>query len=286
MGVNSVKDIVNAELCGRVRRYAWRKNPSQISTAGLWFDLAMSPGNPPPKYWFDAAPFTSKAAYQSTDGGFYHGANVSPASKHLRLMTAMTATVTPLPMTMILCDYLLYYPSIDEGTTDEQLLTNVVTLPRYTDGKGVNITAITVGTRTTTATFFISYTNSDGVAGRISQTVTLNTAVVGTVATSAKATQASGNPFIGLQSGDTGVRSIESVTMITPTDGLFSLLLVKPIGYTMIRGIDAPVEKDFLLAGEELPRIYDDAYLNCLCLPQGSLTGVGIIGDIKCIWNT
>lgn len=286
MGASSIKEIVNAELEGRVRRYGWRKNPSQITTAGLWFDLSMSPGNPPPKYWFDAAPFTAKAAYQSTDGGFWHGANVSPQVKQLRLVTAMTATATPLPMTMILCDYILYYPSIDEGTTDPQPLTNTVTLPRYSDGKGVNIVAITVGTRTSTATFSLSYTNSDGVAGRTSQIVTLNTAVVGTVATSATATQDSGNPFIGLQSGDSGVRSIESVTMITPTDGLFSLLLVKPLGYTMIRGVDAPVEKDFLLAGEELPRIYDDAYLNCLCLPQGSLTGVGIIGDLKCIWNT
>lgn len=149
----------------------------------------------------------------------------------------------------------------------------------------MQILAITVGTRTASAQFFVTYTNSNGVGGRTSQIVTLNTAAVGTVATSATVTQDSGNPFIGLQSGDMGVRSIESVTMITATDGLFSLLLVKPLATTLVRGIDAPVEKDFLITQEELPIIYDNAYLNFLSLPQGTLAATALIGDIKVVWG-
>ena len=76
MAILRVKDVVESELCGRVRTYQWRKSPSQTTTARLWFDLSMSPGNPPPKYWFDAAPGVAKAVYQSTDGGFFHGAAV------------------------------------------------------------------------------------------------------------------------------------------------------------------------------------------------------------------
>jgi hypothetical protein len=285
MAISSVKDVVNAELEGRVRQYGWRKTPSQATTAGLWFDLSMSPGNPAPKYWFDAAPGVAKAASQSSDGGLFHGANVTPSEMYLRQITGYTATATALPLTMILCDYLLYYPSIDEGTTDPQTLTNTVTIPRYTTGAGVQILPVTVGTRTATATFNLSYTNSDGVAGRTSQTVTLNTAVVGTVAGSAVATQDSCNPFIGLQIGDSGVRSIDSVTMLSSTDGLFSLVLVKPLAYTMIRGIDAPVEKDFLLTQEQLPKIYDDAYLNFVTLPQSTLAATALIGDLKVVWS-
>lgn len=285
MALSSIKEIVNAELNGAVRQYGWRKTPSQTTTAGLWFDLSMSSGNPLPKYWFDATPLTAKAAYQSTDGGLFHGADVSPSVKYLRRVTALTATSTALPLTMMLCDYLLYYPSIDEGSTDPQSLTNSVTLPRFTTGSGVQILAITVGTRTATATFNVTYTNSAGVAGRTSQTVTLNTAVVGTVATAATATQYSGNPFIGLQAGDSGVRSIETVNMLSISDGLFSLLLVKPIATTMIRGIDAPVEKDFLLTQEQAPIIQDNAYLNFLVLPQGTLAATALIGDIKVIWG-
>jgi hypothetical protein len=285
MAFSSVKDIVNAELEGRVRRYWWRKTPSAATTAGLWFDLSMSPGNPPPKYWFDASPLTSKAAYQSTDGGIFHGASVTGYEKILAGHMAMTVTATALPLTIWICDYVLYYPSIDEGTTDAQALTNTVTLPRYTTGKGLQILPVTVGTRTTAADFFVTYTNDSGVAGRTSSTVTLNTGPVGTVAASSTATQTSGNPFIGLQSGDTGVRSIDSVTMTTSSDGLFSLLLVKPLATNIIRGIDAPTEKNYAVDQMEFPEIQSDAYISMLCLPQGSLSGTALIGDMKVLWN-
>jgi len=75
-------------------------------------------------------------------------------------------------MTAVLLDYLLYYPSIDDGTLDEQVMDNTVTLPRYTDGKGVQMMAITTGVRTGGQTFQVKYTNSDGVAGRLSSICT------------------------------------------------------------------------------------------------------------------
>lgn len=286
MAFNGIKDVIDAELNGKIRQYSWRKTPSQVTTAATWFDLSMSPGNPPPKYWFDAPPGIAKAVYQSTDGGLYHGANASPSTKYLRSITALTATVTALPLTLILCDYLLYYPSLDDSATDPQVLDNTVTLPRYTDGEGVQMVAISVAGRTGGQSFVVTYTNSEGVSGRTSQIVTQNAvSAIGTVVTSASAVQASGNPFIGLQSGDTGVRYIESVTMLGPDVGLFSILLVKPLATSLIRGIDAPVEKDFLILGEQLPVIQDNAYLSMLCLPQGTLAATALIGDMKITWD-
>lgn len=78
MSVNSVQQLVDAEINGAVRRYMWRKVPSQVTTAGYWFDLSLSPGNPVPKYWFDATPLIAKAIYQSTDGGIWHGPDTTP----------------------------------------------------------------------------------------------------------------------------------------------------------------------------------------------------------------
>ena len=46
-------------------------------------------------------------------------------------------------MSIILADYLLYYPTIVDGNTDPQVMNNTVTLPRYTDGKGVMMMAVT-----------------------------------------------------------------------------------------------------------------------------------------------
>lgn len=286
MAIANVKQMVDAELEGRVRRYAWRKTPSQVTTAGYWFDLSMSPGNPPPKYWFDAPPGIAKAVSQSSDGGIFHGANVSPLTQYLRLMTALTVTSTTLPLNMVLCDYLLYYPSCDDSTTDPQVFDNTVTLPRYTDGNGVQVIAVSVAGRTGGQSFNFSYTNSDGVSGRTSQTVMQNSAAaIGTVLTGQTNSSISVVPFIGLQGDDKGVRSIESVTMLGADVGLFTLILVKPIAQIQIKEITAPYEKDFFLLTGALPEIKDDAYLSMICLPQGSLAATALIGDLKVIWN-
>ena len=51
---------------------------------------------------------------------------------------------------------------------------------------------------------------------------------------------------MALQDGDTGVRTVDSITFNGVGDiGLISLVLVKPIATHYIRGIDAPVENRF-----------------------------------------
>lgn len=283
-GFNSIKEYVDAELDGKSRIYSWRKSPTQATTAGLWFDMSMSPGNPVPQY-YAASPMAAVAMRQSTDGGFFHGANTG-TTQYLKSVISMSNSATGLPMPMILCDYLMFYPFVDEGTTDEQFLTNSVTLPRYTDGKGVQVMAISVAGRTGGQSFYFTYTNQDGVSGRISKTVVQNAATaIGTIVTSATATLDAGGPFIGLQRGDTGVRSIESVTMLGADVGLFTLVLVKPLITSQILEQTAPTEENLLIEKASLPEIKDDAYLNWVCMPNGSLSGVSFFGTIQTIFT-
>ncbi len=284
--IQNIEQLVQAELDGKERRYTWRKTPSQTTTAGLWFDLSMSPGRPVPKYWFDAPPAIAKQITYSSDGGLEHGGGVSPAEKYLRLTTGIATAATALPLTMILCDYLLYYPSIDDSVLDEQIMDNTVTLPRYTDGEGVQAIAVSIAGRTGGASFYFTYTNSEGVSGRTSKTVFQNSAAaLGTLQANGVNNNNSAMPFIGLQNGDTGIRSIDSVVMLTADVGLMTLILVKPLGTSVIREITAPVEKDYFLESGTIPRIYDDAYLSFLCLPQGTLAATALIGDIKTVFT-
>lgn len=288
MGVSNLRELVDAELAGQTRDSAWVKNVNQVTTAGIWYDLTGAAGNPRAKQWFDAAPLAAQQIKQSTDGGIYHGAAIgSSQQKFLRFIRAACASATPLPMPLIFCDYLLYYPSIEDGNTDLQEMDNTLTLPRYTDGKGVNMMAVTISARTGGQTFTVNYTNSDGVAGRVSQTVTQNTvASPGTITTSHNTTVGcTPNPFIPLQAGDSGVRSVESVQMNGADTGFFAIVLVKPLAQSVVRGIDAPYDKDFLLFGNELEKIEDDAYISALALPNGSLTGLAVRGSLKAVWN-
>lgn len=281
----SLKNIVDAELEGRCRNYFWRKVPSQVTQQGVWFDLSMSPGMPVPQYYIGGIG-TATVLRQSTDGGLYHGANVSPQTKYLRTITVRSVSATPLPMQMNLCDYLMFYSFNDEGTTDEQFMTNNVSLTRCISGKGVQIMAVSVAGRTGGQQFRVNYTNSDGVSGRISQPVTENAfSANGTIVTSHTALAGTSGCFVPLQSGDSGVRSIQSVTMLGADVGLFALVLVKPLAQIQIKEITAPYEKDFLISDSILPIIEDDAFLGFTCIPNGSLSGVVLMGDLKVIWN-
>lgn len=287
MSFTNIKSIVDAEIAGKTRYTTWRKAPTLTTAAGFWFDLSMSPGYPSPQY-YAATPLNTIAMAQSTDGGLWHGQNVSPEYKYIRRITSLTTTNTVASCPMMLLDYLMFYPFFDEGTTDIQYTTNTgnVTLPRYSTGVGVKIMAVSQAAQAGGATFVVSYTNQNGVPGRTTPSIKLGTqGVAGTICTSAAATVDCLSPFIPLQWGDTGVRSIESLTFATTDIGLLALVLVKPICQMSMRGVDAPVEIEFPRDFPYLPKIIDDAYLNFILSPNGTVASANIFGDISYVWG-
>lgn len=287
--ISSMRDLVNAENDGKTNFATWRKTPSQTTTAGVWFDMSMSPGNPVPNY-YAASPLISVALAQSTDGGISHGQNVAQLGykKFLKTLMVMSGTTNAAPLPALLCDYLLYYPFVDMSVTDPQTLTNSVTLPRYTSGVGVNIMAVEVAGQSGSGNpqFFVTYTNSDGVSGRQTPTVACNTATsIGTIITAASATRFTSGPFLPLQPGDKGVRSIQSIQFLTADIGLISLVLVVPIENISLRTIDAPAERVPVVDFFDFPQIQDDAYLNLLCNPAANIGSVPFHGYIQTVWG-
>ena len=288
-GFKNVRDMVLAEEAGQYLYRSFRKQPTQTTASGIWFDLSMSPGNPVPNYYIGAAgAFTPLK--RSTDGGIDHGPGVNALGfkKHLRKIMALTTTATAAPLTMILMDYVGFYGFVDESVTDEQFLDNTGEPTRYADGKGLHLMPVVVAGQTGGQTVSVNYTNSDGVAGRITTPMLMGTqAVNGTILTSLSAGSGYGGPFLPLQAGDMGVRSVQSVTIGGVGDvGLFALVMVKPLATVDIRGIDAPTEIDFLTdCGCSLPEIKDDAYLNFVCLPVGTLAAAPIHGIIETTWG-
>lgn len=286
-GFYGVREIVNAHLSGAEKYTQFRKAPSQVTTAGIWFDLTSSGGNPKP-FYYASPPLEAAVISQSGMSGMLHGGDVSPSLKVIRKMLVMSSSATGLPMPMTLCDYLLYYPFVDMGETDEQTTVNSASLTRYTDGAGVRIMAVLAAAGAGGQTFRVRYTNQAGVANRLTSTVIMNTAAAtGSLINTQNANASAAGPFLPLQSGDTGVRSIEGVQMISGADvGLFHLVLVKPLLTTCLVEQTAAAEIDTTIdAGGQLPIVKDGAYLNFICLPNGSLSGVNIHGELTTIWN-
>lgn len=288
--LKNFKAVNDAYEAGRSKLASWRKAPTQTTAQGIWFDLSMSPGNPVPNY-YAAAPLAFTPMKQSTDYGLPHGGNVSPATKYLHKLTIVPSVVATLaPSTIMVLDYVGYYPFVDMSDFIEL---GATTLPRYTDGEGLQIMAVEVASQIGGALFYCNYTNQDGVAGRQTQTHVCNTQVVnGTIINSAAAPTATypSGPFLSLQSGDTGVRSIESVTWLTADVGLVTFVLVKPLATIAMEPISnaiyTPQERDFAIQNAgKLPVIEDDAYLNLICLPTGTLAGGQFFGFIETIWS-
>lgn len=287
-GFANARQMADAQDAGNYLYASFRKQPTQATSVGVWFDLSMSPGNPAPNYYI-GSPGVFVPLKQSTDGGLRHGGNVSPARKFLRKLMVTTNTAAASVTPMKLLDYIGFYGFIDESVLGEQFLDNTAPLPRHVDGAGVQLMPVVVAGQTGGQPFTVSYTNQDGVAGRTTTSVLMSTQFVnGTILCSQNggATYPHAGPFLPLQNGDTGVRSVQSVTIGGTGDvGLFALVLVKPLASISLYEITAASETDFLLDAATLPVIEDDAYLNFIALPTGTLSGAPIIGILETTWN-
>lgn len=288
MGWVNTRNMVDDATSGQHHVTSFRKSPSAVTTIGVWNDLSMAPGNPGPNYY---ATSQYEAATLNGSKGLFVGVSGNAGTRHLCRTLMFGTAATAFPMRTMLLDYLLYYPLIDTSTVDEQLMVNDVVLPRYTTGDGVQIMPVITHSPAapTGLTFQVSYTNQDGTVGRIATGSFGSGTVLGTIACTDRTKTVAGShtsPFLRLQDGDSGVRSIESFNMISGTDvGLFALVLVKPITqFTMIEQT-APVEVCYLSDNPSLPVIKDGAYLNFVVCPSGSLAATSLHGMIETTWS-
>ena len=166
----------------------------------------------------------------------------------------------------MLCEYLLYYPGISGDDTEPEgveMDNTLAALPSaYSDGEGVQALLVAQGSYTGGAQYFITYTNQDGVSGRISQTCTTNTfGIYGSLLSSGVGASQFG-PFIPLQLGDTGIRSVQKITWLSANGGIAALVLARRAGVLDIREINQPSEKDFLVdMGLRMPTIKNQTYI-------------------------
>jgi hypothetical protein len=256
-------------------QYVFKPTVPAHTTAGLFIDLNQSSGTP--KYNpFAGSELTATPLFGSGNSGIYPGNFITGRSKHLlKWQMLQTQTTSGVPDYVFLNDYLSFYPLIDCDNVDQQSMVNIEPLPRYPSGEGVRIVLIVTAPMALTAPLTISYTNSNGVSGRTTTANVIPGTAIGVCATADGSQGLSNNstPFWPLASGDSGVRSIDSVTFGAGAGGFICAALVKPLATINLYEANVPVEKMFGLENQMLPEIKDGAYLNLL-IQRGS-TGVG-----------
>ena len=210
-----------------------------------------------------ATPTTSVALSRSSVGNLWQCPE--PAGAFANALYPLQVETEAQPgsnAVILLADRLNHSGGLSGTVGASEQTTNLPTaaLTRYTDGVGV-MAALQwyTATGSTAVTATVRYTNQAGTGSRTSQTLNLPASrAVDSIS------------IIPLQTGDTGVRSVQGVTLSATTGsaGNFGVTLFKPLAIIpLIAGVRNYKNFFFTASMEE---IHDDACLWAMVMPAGS----------------
>lgn len=224
------------------KSYPFMKTATAAKAAGNWYCTSKDAGYP--GAWSPGSPGINGRVTDGTsaaDAGCVPIANASTGANYLTALE-MASSVAH---TNDFFDCLWVNTGLVVTTTTAQAISMPTLPPRdingTTDGEGCTIALLFTSAATNAAAIantIVSYTNSKGVAGR---TATLTSGITGS--------QIPISPVIGtmiwfnLQAGDTGVRSIQSISLSTSlVTGSISLMVCRDISTigTTIANVSTP----------------------------------------------
>lgn len=287
MAIKSLADINRAFEDGRWHLQRFQKWGG-TGHAMQWCDPTFSSGQPP----YDARvgvtlQFTPCVA-QKNDAIWFPSVQAG-MDRHLASMTMWSSQTTYNgPASVYAFDLLGYYPMIDGDSTDEQTMDNTASLPRYTDGDGVQMVIVNhIVPAVQTCQTIINYTDHAGVDrsvtnNTLNQGQNLVCSGVGTGATSTP-----GAVAVSLANGSRGVRRVNSVTHLSAPGGLHCIYLIKPLFTAVLGDNNVAVEKEFVTKnGFNCPKILDGAWLGWFDRIGGaSVRNVSWFGNFTFVWG-
>ncbi len=266
----STYDQLTAAQAGSMTRPIY-KAAGTAEAAGQWYSYWLAAGRP--GAGSAPSPGLNGEQVSSATAGTLSVTDAATGQNYLAGL-ALTATAVA---SLMLYDRLWQNSGITVTTTTAQTISAAVALPaRDENGAalGENVeawlevyTATGNGSPVTGAT--ISYTNSAGTAGRTGTIDSIAaTAVAGTMVP------------ISLQAGDTGVRSIQSITLGTSlVSGSVGLVLIRRLADLPIALANAGDSRNFFDIGRKL---YSGAAL-CLAALCASTTAPQLLGQVSVV---
>jgi hypothetical protein len=268
MGFSSMDDIVSEITNGKFVRTDWQKITGAAAyAAGRWYDFSKLGGFPIANAHSGTALAWTSCDETTGNGtqifGLPMSGAVTPDTKHVLNVSAVTAVATGVPSQLMLVDLQGYWPGISINSAVAQNLTGTPTL-RYTNGAGCR--AFFVNTVTSGATahnIAISYTNQAGTTGRTLPVTVAMTASAITPHIAHTGTAANNyGPFLPMASGDSGMQNVASVTFSAASGaGTGALCIAKIITILPLSTTGITAERDLLNQLPSLPQVKDGACL-------------------------
>jgi hypothetical protein len=255
----------------------WMKPRSTSVVVDTWYDLWGAGGVPQAGDWSGTAK-TARQFLNTTAGAPYvPGGAVSPTTKWLTRHGVLNSETTG--GAMVLYDRVLSYDACTMSGSN-QAMTNTLAATRYIStgdpGLQIFVEADTVHNATAANLTTLHYTNSAGTTGQnIPASLTKIVSIAAPTSTlgarhvfQAPSAAMSGDPFLVLASGDTGVRKLEDYTWSAAPTGTCSYVLMFPLAlHPDVHGANSGSMSDAeFVSGLDNgnKRIYDDACLSWL----------------------
>jgi hypothetical protein len=263
-------DLVNEITSGKFNRADWNKiTGGSAYTAGRWYDFSGLAGTPVANAFAGTALAWRTCDETTGNGtqifGLPHGGNVSPDTKHVLNVSAITSVATGVPAQLMLVDLQGYWPGITNNSATAQTLTGTPSL-RYTNGAGCRLFWVqTAAAGATAQNIALSYSNTVPTSGRaLPVTVAMTASAISTHISHSGTAANNYGPFLPLASGDTGVSNVASVTFSAANTGTGALCLARPLLTLPLTTVSVAAERDLLNQLPSLPRVMDGACLTWL----------------------
>ena len=295
MAISTVAGIGAAIAAGKSYKTSWNKVTGAAAyTAGRWYDTFTLVGQPPAGVYTGGLAATQLIGSGATPtvGKISIGENVAADVRHLINIEMMTAVANGTLSWLMLVDLLLFYV-VDMNQAAAQTCTNALTLPRYTDGVGVQmfleaLATTGAGAITLHTTDFL-YTNSGDTPNKIVPPTVACTAsaIVPHLLCTGTAINNFG-PFIPLANGDKGVKLVSQFRLsgASGTASTAALVLCKPLATIPLVAANITTARDYVFSFPSMPVVQDGACLAFLLCTGGATTAAtNFYGTLDFVWG-
>ena len=272
-GAITTYDGIIAARCGGNGQDVTYMKPSTTTVAAAWHALSSVASGIPGAMTYTNIP--GGAAHVNTNAGAWSlGMNNPGGSNKKYLLTLGWSAVQQINL-MMLVDLLVAAGNISCNSGSSPYTINTTALTRYTTGAGVMLTfEVTTALSATADNIDVSaYTNQAGTGSRATGAIALTTnAIAGRLLPIAT------GPMVALQSGDYGVRSVETITMSGANTGVLALNLYYPLAFCPGVGANVYAERDSAVQIDGITELVTaSGVLGCLTtyiLPNTTSTGI------------
>ncbi len=280
-GFTSYDQIVNAlTVSGYGRRNTFQQTLPSTTVANIPHSMWAATGIPTAGGNTSAGKANGRVLTKATAGA--HPFSNAPASRtqHLTGMGAFTLTSTT--GTLLLADRIADCNIAANEATGSFTGTGLVATSRLaattSPGDGCQIwLEVTTALGAGATSFTFTYTNQLGTGSKTTPSISLvASAIVGRSATAGL--------WVPLASGDTGVRSIESLTLTGGTTGNLNVCLVRPLLYLPLPSAGIISDRDCVMEMPGLDRLYDDSCLFLIVTTTSAATA-SVAGEVRTCSN-